>query len=184
MTPAVTSFHSQLPVKIAFGDGVIAELPAVLAALGAVERARRSSRSRSPSTPTSATRSRVPPRRAFAMSGTSRGQASRRLRWPTNSRSARATRAWTRSSGSAGDRRSTSRRLRGSSPTRAGRRRTTPTARAFPRCPASPSSSARRPPGPEARSRARASSRTRSATARSASATRTCARSTPSSIPC
>ena len=34
MTPAVTSFHSQLPVKIAFGDGVIAELPAVLAALG------------------------------------------------------------------------------------------------------------------------------------------------------
>ena len=36
MTPAVTSFHSQLPVKIAFGDGVIAELPAVLAALGAV----------------------------------------------------------------------------------------------------------------------------------------------------
>ena len=35
MTPAVTSFHSQLPVKIAFGDGVIAELPAVLAALGA-----------------------------------------------------------------------------------------------------------------------------------------------------
>ena len=36
MTPAVTSFHSQLPVKIAFGDGVIADLPAVLAALGAV----------------------------------------------------------------------------------------------------------------------------------------------------
>jgi alcohol dehydrogenase len=36
VTPAVTSFHSQLPVKIAFGDGVIAELPAVLAALGAV----------------------------------------------------------------------------------------------------------------------------------------------------
>ena len=36
MTPAVTSFHSQLPVKIAFGDGVIAELPGVLAALGAV----------------------------------------------------------------------------------------------------------------------------------------------------
>jgi alcohol dehydrogenase len=34
VTPAVTSFHSQLPVKIAFGDGVIAELPAVLAALG------------------------------------------------------------------------------------------------------------------------------------------------------
>ena len=34
MTPAVTSFHSQLPVKIAFGDGVIAELPGVLAALG------------------------------------------------------------------------------------------------------------------------------------------------------
>jgi alcohol dehydrogenase len=36
VTPAVTSFHSQLPVKIAFGDGVIAELPAALAALGAV----------------------------------------------------------------------------------------------------------------------------------------------------
>lgn len=34
-TPAVTPFHSQLPVKIAFGDGVIAELPDVFGALGA-----------------------------------------------------------------------------------------------------------------------------------------------------
>ena len=34
-TDAVGSFHSQLPVKIAFGDGVIAELPGALATLGA-----------------------------------------------------------------------------------------------------------------------------------------------------
>jgi choline dehydrogenase len=33
VTPAVTPFHSHLPVRIAFGDGVIAELPVVLAAL-------------------------------------------------------------------------------------------------------------------------------------------------------
>ena len=37
MRDAVTSFHSQLPVKIAFGDGVIAELPSALAALGATD---------------------------------------------------------------------------------------------------------------------------------------------------
>jgi choline dehydrogenase len=35
MTAAVTPFHSQLPVKIAFGDGVIAELGDALVALGA-----------------------------------------------------------------------------------------------------------------------------------------------------
>ncbi len=35
MSQAVTSFHSQLPVKIAFGDGSIAELGSALAALGA-----------------------------------------------------------------------------------------------------------------------------------------------------
>jgi choline dehydrogenase len=35
MSDAVSSFHSQLPVKVAFGDGVIAELPAALSALGA-----------------------------------------------------------------------------------------------------------------------------------------------------
>ena len=35
MTDAVTPFHSQLPVRIAFGDGVIAELPDTLRALGA-----------------------------------------------------------------------------------------------------------------------------------------------------
>ena len=35
MTPPVTSFRSQLPVKIAFGDGTIALLPEALAALGA-----------------------------------------------------------------------------------------------------------------------------------------------------
>jgi alcohol dehydrogenase len=35
MSGAVTPFHSQLPVRIAFGDGVIAELPDTLAALGA-----------------------------------------------------------------------------------------------------------------------------------------------------
>ncbi len=35
MTDAVTSFHSQLPVRIAFGDGVIAELPDALRSLGA-----------------------------------------------------------------------------------------------------------------------------------------------------
>ncbi len=34
-TGSISSFHSQLPVKIAFGDGVIAELPALLAALEA-----------------------------------------------------------------------------------------------------------------------------------------------------
>jgi choline dehydrogenase len=34
-TPEVTPFHSQLPVKLSFGDGVIAELPDVLASLGA-----------------------------------------------------------------------------------------------------------------------------------------------------
>jgi alcohol dehydrogenase class IV len=34
-TPEVTPFHSQLPVKLSFGDGAIAELPDVLAALGA-----------------------------------------------------------------------------------------------------------------------------------------------------
>ena len=33
--PDVTPFHSQLPVKLSFGDGVIAELPDVLAGLGA-----------------------------------------------------------------------------------------------------------------------------------------------------
>ena len=33
--PSVTPFHSQLPVRIAFGDGVIAELPGALEALGA-----------------------------------------------------------------------------------------------------------------------------------------------------
>ena len=33
--PSVTPFHSQLPVAVAFGDGVIAELPGALAALGA-----------------------------------------------------------------------------------------------------------------------------------------------------
>lgn len=38
MRAAVTSFHSQLPVKIAFGDGVIQELPAVFAEHG-VQRA-------------------------------------------------------------------------------------------------------------------------------------------------
>lgn len=31
----ISPFHSQLPVKLAFGDGVIAELPGVLSALGA-----------------------------------------------------------------------------------------------------------------------------------------------------
>ena len=61
---------------------------------------------------------------------------------------------------------------------------TTRTERASRRCRASLSSSARRRPAPGARSRARASSRTRSATGRSASGTRTCGRSTPSSIPC
>ena len=35
MTAAATAFRSQLPVKIAFGDGVIGELPDVLRALGA-----------------------------------------------------------------------------------------------------------------------------------------------------
>ena len=35
MTDPVPWFHSQLPVKVAFGDGVIAELPAALVALGA-----------------------------------------------------------------------------------------------------------------------------------------------------
>ena len=35
MTDPVPPFHSQLPVKVAFGDGAIAELPAALAALGA-----------------------------------------------------------------------------------------------------------------------------------------------------
>ena len=35
MTPAVTAFRSHLPVKIAFGDGVIGELTEALAALGA-----------------------------------------------------------------------------------------------------------------------------------------------------
>ena len=35
MTSAVTPFHSQLPVRIAFGDGVIGELPDALSALGA-----------------------------------------------------------------------------------------------------------------------------------------------------
>ena len=35
MTSAVTAFHSQLPVRIAFGDGVIGELPDALSALGA-----------------------------------------------------------------------------------------------------------------------------------------------------
>jgi choline dehydrogenase len=35
VTPAVTAFRSHLPVKIAFGDGVIGELPDALAALGA-----------------------------------------------------------------------------------------------------------------------------------------------------
>ncbi|MFN8223904.1 MAG: iron-containing alcohol dehydrogenase [Gaiellales bacterium] len=35
MTPAVTPFKSQLPVKLSFGDGVIGELPAVLGELGA-----------------------------------------------------------------------------------------------------------------------------------------------------
>ena len=34
-TPDVTPFHSQLPVKLSFGDGVIAELGDVLASLGA-----------------------------------------------------------------------------------------------------------------------------------------------------
>ena len=34
-TPEVTPFHSQLPVKLSFGDGVIAELSDVLASLGA-----------------------------------------------------------------------------------------------------------------------------------------------------
>ncbi|MDX6561385.1 MAG: choline dehydrogenase [Gaiellales bacterium] len=34
-TPDVTPFHTQLPVKLSFGDGVIAELSDVLAALGA-----------------------------------------------------------------------------------------------------------------------------------------------------
>jgi choline dehydrogenase len=34
-TPEVTPFHSQLPVKLSFGDGAIAELPDVLASLGA-----------------------------------------------------------------------------------------------------------------------------------------------------
>jgi choline dehydrogenase len=32
-TPEVTPFHTQLPVKLSFGDGVIAELPDVLASL-------------------------------------------------------------------------------------------------------------------------------------------------------
>ena len=35
MTSPVTPFHSQLPVRIAFGDGVIGELPDALSALGA-----------------------------------------------------------------------------------------------------------------------------------------------------
>ena len=35
MTPSVTPFRSQLPVKIAFGDGTIALLPDALATLGA-----------------------------------------------------------------------------------------------------------------------------------------------------
>jgi alcohol dehydrogenase class IV len=34
-TPDVTPFHTQLPVKLSFGDGVIAELPDVLASLAA-----------------------------------------------------------------------------------------------------------------------------------------------------
>src|SRR4029077_7972025 len=34
-TPEVTPFHSQLPVKLSFGDGAIGELPEVLASLGA-----------------------------------------------------------------------------------------------------------------------------------------------------
>lgn len=35
MRDPVTPFHSQLPVRIAFGDGVVAELPGTLEALGA-----------------------------------------------------------------------------------------------------------------------------------------------------
>ena len=34
-TPEVTPSHTQLPVKLSFGDGVIAELSDVLASLGA-----------------------------------------------------------------------------------------------------------------------------------------------------
>jgi alcohol dehydrogenase len=34
-TPSVSSFRAQLPVRVAFGDGVIAELPSALGALGA-----------------------------------------------------------------------------------------------------------------------------------------------------
>ncbi len=35
MRDPVTPFHSQLPVKIAFGDGVVAELAGALGSLGA-----------------------------------------------------------------------------------------------------------------------------------------------------
>src|SRR5687767_11955390 len=35
MRDPVTPFHSQLPVRIAFGDGVLAELPDAVAGLGA-----------------------------------------------------------------------------------------------------------------------------------------------------
>ena len=52
MTSPVASFHSQLPVRIAFGDGVIGELPDALSALGA-RAPSSSSRSPSPGTRTS-----------------------------------------------------------------------------------------------------------------------------------
>ncbi|HJX75521.1 MAG TPA: hypothetical protein VJ247_04140, partial [Gaiella sp.] len=35
MSQPVTPFHAQLPVRIAFGDGVLAELPDALTALDA-----------------------------------------------------------------------------------------------------------------------------------------------------
>ena len=120
MTPSVRPFTSQLPVKIAFGDGDD-RAPSRCARRARVRRARSSS-SRSPSRSTRGVTAALaaaesggrPSRAAWP-----RGLASRPSRSRTSSRLACAAVVSRRSSASAAARRSTSRRPPGSPPTRA-----------------------------------------------------------------
>ena len=129
---AVSSFSSQLPVKIAFGDGVIAELAEALGcARGSVgSRRRRGAGRRASGRRRRAGRGRVERDRARARREGRRRADVRSLR--TSSPSGCGLPGTRRSSGSVAARRSTSRRRRGSSPTRAGRRATTRTVASTP----------------------------------------------------
>ena len=85
-TPEVTPFHTQLPVKLSFGDGAIAELGDVLASLGCRQRLRRRGGADGRQRRRRGGAAAIAQRAASASSATSSVRASRRSRRQTRSR--------------------------------------------------------------------------------------------------